>query len=102
MFNVALSLVLLVLSVLVAAPVVAFAGVFTVLLAVIATAWRDGLSPDRLALVGVGAAALTAAVVDLLVVSSRLRFAPALVWLSGSTYARDLDDVRRLAPCRLP
>ncbi|MFP5488855.1 MAG: iron ABC transporter permease, partial [Acidimicrobiia bacterium] len=95
----ALGLVLLVPNAPVAlVPVAAFAGAFVVVLAVIATAWRDGLSPDRLALVGVGAAALTAAVVDLLVVGSGLRFAQALVWLSGSTYARDVDDVRRLVP----
>lgn len=79
-------------------PLAAFGGATVVLVAVVAAAWRGGLAPDRLALVGVGAAAFTAAVVDLLVVRSGLRFAQALVWLSGSTYARDLGDVRLLAP----
>lgn len=95
----ALGLVLLVPTApLAAVPLAAFFGAVVVLVVVVATAWRGGLAPERLALVGVGAAALTAAVVDLLVVRSGLRFAQALVWLSGSTYARDLDDVRMLAP----
>lgn len=79
-------------------PLAAFGGAAAVLAVVVALAWRGGLAPDRLALVGVGAAAFTAAVVDLLVVRSGLRFAQALVWLSGSTYARDLGDLRLLTP----
>jgi iron complex transport system permease protein len=79
-------------------PFAALAGAVVILVVVVGAAWRGGLAPDRLALVGVGTAAFTAAVVDLMVVRSGLRFAQALVWLSGSTYARDLGDVRLLAP----
>ncbi|MFP5378086.1 MAG: iron chelate uptake ABC transporter family permease subunit, partial [Acidimicrobiia bacterium] len=75
----------------------AFAGAVAVLSLVLAASWRRGLAPDRLALVGVGAAAFTAAVVTLLVVRHQLRLAQALVWLAGSTYARDAGDVRLLA-----
>ncbi len=78
-------------------PVAAFLGALAVLALVLAAAWRHGLSPDRLALVGVGAAAFTAALVTLLVVRQQLRLAQALVWLAGSTYARDAHDVQLLA-----
>jgi ABC-type Fe3+-siderophore transport system permease subunit len=77
-------------------PFAAFAGAVIVLGVVLAAAWRNGLAPDRLALVGIGAAAFTAAVVSLLVVRAQLRLAQALVWLAGSTYARDAEDVRLL------
>lgn len=78
-------------------PVAAFLGAVAVLVLVMAIAWRHGLAPERLALVGVGAAAFTAALVTLFVVRRQLRLAEALVWLAGSTYARDGNDVRLLA-----
>ena len=69
-----------------------------VLAVVLAVAWSDGLDAERLVLAGVAAAACTAAVVDALVVHQGLRLAQALVWLAGSTYAQDRDDMTTLAP----
>lgn len=55
-------------------------------------AWRRGLSPDRLVLVGIGMAALTSAATTVLVLRRQYDIGPALVWLSGSTYGTELSD----------
>lgn len=60
--------------------------------AVYLLAWRGGLSPDRLVLVGVGMYAFTTAVITMLVLQREYDLGPALVWLSGSTYGRTLTD----------
>lgn len=65
--------------------VAAFAAVYLL-------AWRSGLNPDRLVLVGVGMYAFTTAVITMLVLQREYDLGPALVWLSGSTYGRSLTD----------
>lgn len=79
-------------------PLAAFAGALIALAVVVTAAWKGGLAPERLLLVGVAMAAFTIAITDLLVVLSGPRLAAALVWLTGSTYARDMVDVGALAP----
>lgn len=79
-------------------PVAAFVGGVLVFGAVVAVAWKGGLDPVRLALVGLAMSALASAVIQALVVTAGLRVAQALTWLAGSTYARGWDDVARLAP----
>lgn len=66
----------------------AFAGALVAFAAVYALAWKGGMAPLRLVLVGVGVAAFTASVINLLVLSAQLQLAQSLTWLSGSTYAR--------------
>ncbi|MQA82477.1 MAG: Fe(3+)-hydroxamate ABC transporter permease FhuB [Streptosporangiales bacterium] len=70
--------------------VAAFVGVYLL-------AWRRGMSPDRLVLVGVGMGALTAAITTALVVRRQYDIGPALVWLAGSTYGRSLTDAGPVA-----
>ncbi len=79
-------------------PLAAFVGAMVALGIVLAVAWRGGLAPERLLLVGVAMAAFTVAVTDLLVVLSGPKLAAALVWLTGSTYARSTADIGALAP----
>lgn len=60
---------------------------------VYALAYRRGLSSDRLVLVGIGVAAVTTALITLIVVvTSPWNTVMALTWLSGSTYGRSLEQ----------
>ncbi|HEX2035529.1 MAG TPA: iron ABC transporter permease [Chloroflexota bacterium] len=61
-------------------------------------AWRHGVSPARLTLTGIAISAFCAAAIQLLVVQAGFRVTVALVWLSGSTYARAWVDLLRLVP----
>jgi iron complex transport system permease protein len=57
-------------------------------------AWRGGLSPDRLLLIGIGVAAfLRAVTVVLLLTTDPWNTPRALTWLSGSTYGHQLDQL---------
>lgn len=58
-------------------------------------AWRQGVLPARLALVGIAVSAFCSAGINVLVVLAKLRVAQAIVWLSGSTYARQWDELWR-------
>lgn len=78
-------------------PFAAAAGGFAAFAVVYLLAWRGGLSPDRLLLVGIGMAALTAALTTAIVVQEQYDIAKALIWLSGSTYGRSLTDAVPLA-----
>ncbi|CAN5689126.1 Fe(3+)-hydroxamate ABC transporter permease FhuB [soil metagenome] len=79
-------------------PIAAFVGAFAAFAVVYLASWKDGLTPTRLALIGVAVSAFCAAGINILVVKAQVRVASALVWLSGSTYARDWDDLQRLLP----
>lgn len=79
-------------------PVAAFVGALGAFGVVYVVAWRGNLSPARLALVGIAVSAFCAAAINLLVVRADVRVASALVWLSGSTYARGWEDLIRLLP----
>lgn len=51
------------------------------------------LDPTRVVLIGIGLAAATAAVVQVLSLRAQLQLAAALTWLAGSTYARSVGDL---------
>ena len=51
------------------------------------------LDPTRVVLVGIGLAAATAALVQVLSLRAQLQLAAALTWLAGSTYARSASDL---------
>ena len=74
----------------------AFSGAFAALGLVYAASWQGGLAATRLALVGLAVSAFCAAGTNLLVFIAKLRVAQAIVWLSGSTYARGWDELVRL------
>ncbi len=79
-------------------PVAAFVGGVISFAIVYVAAWRGGVAPLRLALVGLAASAFLAALVQMLVVGAGLRVASAITWLAGSTYARGWSDVASLWP----
>lgn len=79
-------------------PLAAAAGGVVAFAIVYAASWADGVSPIRLALVGVGVSAICGSIITTLVVTSGFTMVTALSWLSGSTYARDWDNVVQLLP----
>ncbi|MFE9630043.1 iron ABC transporter permease [Streptomyces sp. NPDC006463] len=58
---------------------------------------RAGLDPTRVVLVGLGAAATSMALVNIMVVGAQMNISAALGWLAGSTYARDFTALGWLA-----
>ncbi len=79
-----------------AVPLASFVGAFAAFGVVYLASWRGGISPARLALVGIAVSAFCSAGINLLVVMAKLRVAQALIWLAGSTYARQWDELWRL------
>jgi ferric hydroxamate transport system permease protein len=77
-------------------PIAAFIGAIVAFGVVYLAAWQNGVAPARLALIGIAVSAFCAAGINLLVVKSKLQVAQALVWLAGSTYARQWDEVWQL------
>lgn len=95
-FGALLVLVLLPNAPIEALPVASFVGAFAAFGVVYLASWQGGISPARLALVGIAVSAFCSAGINLLVVMAKLRVAQALVWLAGSTYARQWDELWRL------
>ncbi|CCH28441.1 iron ABC transporter permease [Actinosynnema sp. NPDC047251] len=61
-------------------------------------AWRSGLDPDRLVVIGIAMWSGGMALITLLIVTSDpYNSAKALTWLSGSTYGRTLEQVLPVA-----
>lgn len=80
-------------------PPAAFAGAMVAALLVYALAWRGGASPTRLVLVGVGVAALGAALTTVVVTFGNIHQVQAgLVWLVGSVRARGWPELQALLP----
>ncbi|MFB9329449.1 Fe(3+)-hydroxamate ABC transporter permease FhuB [Paenibacillus aurantiacus] len=82
-------------------PVGAFIGGIAAAVIVYAAAWRRGLSPTVLTLVGIAVAASGTALINILVVYAKLTLAPALTWLAGSTYARSWPEFAQVLPFAL-
>ncbi|GMK42649.1 Fe3+-hydroxamate ABC transporter permease FhuB [Paenibacillus sp. CCS19] len=79
-------------------PVGAFIGGIAAAVIVYSAAWRRGLNPTVLTLVGIAVAASGSALINIFVVYAKLTLAPALAWLAGSTYARGWPDFWRVLP----
>ncbi|WP_077797391.1 iron ABC transporter permease [Streptomyces sp. JHA26] len=76
----------------------AFAGAGVTAVVVFGLAARGGFRQNRLVLVGIGVAAATTALISLLIVlTDPFNATKALTWLSGSTYGRTLPDVLPVA-----
>ncbi|MGC9377841.1 iron ABC transporter permease [Streptomyces sp. MH13] len=72
----------------------AFAGSAVTAVLVFGLAARGGFQQNRLVLVGIGVAAATTALISLLIVlTDPFNSTKALTWLSGSTYGRTMPDV---------
>ncbi|MFS0727445.1 Fe(3+)-hydroxamate ABC transporter permease FhuB [Paenibacillus sp. 1P07SE] len=68
---------------------------------VYAVAWRRGLHPTILTLVGIAVAALGSAIINLMIIHAKVAVAPALSWMAGSTYNRGWTEVERIVPVLL-
>ncbi|WP_447956110.1 FecCD family ABC transporter permease [Vreelandella sp. EE7] len=74
-------------------PLAAMLGALVSALLVASLAWRNGLNPSRMVLVGIGlAAAMGAATTLLIVMSDDSSAMAAYVWLTGSLYAAQWKD----------
>lgn len=80
-------------------PVAAMLGALVSALLVVSLAWKSGISPARMVLVGIGlAAAMGAGTTLLIVISDDTAAMTAYVWLTGSLYAAQWEDVWGLLP----
>lgn len=82
-------------------PIAAFAGAWISFSVVYALSWSQGISPTRLALIGIGASAAAGAITNLIIIKNPMQITTALTWLSGSTYARGWSQVVQLLPWML-
>ncbi len=82
-------------------PIAAFVGAWASFALVYAMSWSNGVSPTRLALVGIGASAAAGAITNLIIIKNPMQLTSALTWLSGSTYARGWNDLLQLLPWML-
>lgn len=82
-----------------AVPLAAVTGAAAAGLVTYLLAWRKGSSPIRLLLVGIGVAAVAHALVTLLMTMAPVFYVnQALVWITGSVYARSWPQLRQLLP----
>ncbi|MDN4523776.1 FecCD family ABC transporter permease [Fictibacillus fluitans] len=80
-------------------PVAAVTGAFIMGTVVYLLAWKRGISPVRLILIGVGLMAAAQALTTLMIVLGPIYAAPqATIWLTGSVYATNWKDVYSLLP----
>jgi iron complex transport system permease protein len=75
-------------------PVAAFVGGLVTAVLIYLVAWRDGSSPLRLILIGIGFSAVAASLTTFMTVFGRIdRVQQAYVWLAGSVYGRGWEHV---------
>jgi iron complex transport system permease protein len=80
-------------------PPLAFAGALGVATLIYLMAWRGDSAPGRLILVGVGMAAIAGALITAMITFGDIYDVnQALVWMAGSVYARNWNDVASLLP----
>ncbi|MCD1258401.1 iron ABC transporter permease [Paenibacillus athensensis] len=81
-------------------PPAAFCGALLVGLAVYALAWKRGITPLRLVLIGIGVAAGMSSLTTMLLVKSPSVYAAneAYIWMTGSIYSSTWTKVRLLLP----
>ena len=79
-------------------PVAAFVGAVATALAIYLLSWKNGISTNRLILVGIGVGAVVSAGSTYITVKFPIeQVRPAVVWSMGSFYATSWDDVILLA-----
>lgn len=79
-------------------PVAAFAGAVMAAMSIYALSWKNGISMNRLILVGIGVGAVVSAGSTYLTVKFPIEIVrPAVVWSMGSFYATTWEDVVLLA-----
>ncbi len=80
-------------------PLAAFIGAFITAFLVYILAWRDGVSPIRMVLIGIGLAALTKAIITFLMIKGPIhRAAQANIWITGSVNGSNWSNVQVIVP----
>ncbi|WLR49939.1 iron ABC transporter permease [Bacillus tianshenii] len=80
-------------------PLAAFLGALIIGIVVYLLAWKDGISPLRLVLIGIGISVLMQSLTTLfMVVGPIYRANQANVWLTGTVYGSSWSDVQILVP----
>jgi len=80
-------------------PVAAFIGATVIAFLVYFLAWKKGVSPVRLVLIGIGISALTQACTTLLMIMGPIyRASQANIWITGTVNGSDWQDVWILLP----
>ncbi|AFC29110.1 transport system permease [Paenibacillus mucilaginosus 3016] len=80
-------------------PVAAMLGALAASTALYLLAWKKGVTPIRLILVGIGMAALTTAATTMMILFSPKNDAgQAYLWLTGSVYAANWENVLTILP----
>lgn len=80
-------------------PLAAFIGATLVGVLVYSLAWKNGVSPIRLVLIGIGVSALMQALTTLFMILGPIyRASQANIWLTGTVYGSTWENVRILTP----
>ncbi|MBU8908914.1 FecCD family ABC transporter permease [Desertibacillus haloalkaliphilus] len=80
-------------------PLAAFIGATLIALLIYILAWKNGVSPIRLVLIGIGLSALTQALTTLFMVLGPIyQASQANIWLTGSIYGASWENVATLLP----
>ncbi len=83
-------------------PVAAFLGAMIIGLLVYILAYKGGVSPIRIILIGIGLSTLTQALTTLgMILGPIYRASQANIWLTGSVYGANWDHVNIIAPITL-
>ncbi|MGN7411091.1 FecCD family ABC transporter permease [Paenibacillus sp. SAF-068] len=80
-------------------PLFAIVGALLTALIIYVLAWKKGISPIRLVLIGIGVSAITGAgTTFMLILSPFYTAGQAYIWLTGSVYGASWTDVRTILP----
>ncbi|WP_145146208.1 iron chelate uptake ABC transporter family permease subunit [Paenibacillus xylanexedens] len=80
-------------------PLFAIVGALVTALIIYILAWKKGVSPIRLVLIGIGVSAITGAgTTFMLILSPFYTAGQAYIWLTGSIYGASWTDVRTILP----
>ncbi|WP_339168623.1 iron ABC transporter permease [Paenibacillus sp. FSL R5-0341] len=80
-------------------PLFAIVGALVTTLIIYILAWKKGVSPIRLVLIGIGVSAITGAgTTFMLILSPFYTAGQAYIWLTGSIYGASWTDVRTILP----
>lgn len=80
-------------------PLAAFAGAGIIALLVYFLAWKNGVSPIRIVLIGIGISALMQALTTLMMIMGPIyRASQANIWITGTVYGSSWSNVAVLVP----
>ncbi|WP_096190180.1 FecCD family ABC transporter permease [Evansella halocellulosilytica] len=83
-------------------PVAAITGALLVSFLIYILAWKSGITPIRLVLIGIGISAIMGAGTTFMIVaSSAITANQAYLWLTGSIYGASWDDIYAMLPILL-